>query len=610
MRRILLLGLVFSLSSGCSDPGPTGSRDPVRYEISFDDRAHHEAEIRVTWTGLGEAPLEVRMSRSSPGRYALHEFAKNVYDVRATGADGAPLEVERPDPYQWNVLGHGGTVTVTYTLYADHADGTYSAIDRTHGHLNMPATFLWARGHGDRPVTLRVDVPEGSGWRVATQLAPTSDPFEFTAPNLYYFLDSPTEVSDFWLKEWDVDGQTVRVALHHDGSEADAERYAAAAAAIVDASRDIYGELPVFDFGTYTFLACYLPWADGDGMEHRNSTVLTSSASLESNMTGLLGTVAHEFFHAWNVERIRPTSLEPFDFEEANMSRELWFAEGFTSYFDDLILWRAGLISSDAFAARMGGIANSVVNARGRRYFTPIEMSMQAPFVDAATAVDPNNRSNTFFSYYTWGSGIGLALDLMLRTRSDALTLDHVMRDMWQMHGRTESPYEVDDLEASLARVTGDSAFASDFFARFVRGSESPEYAALLPLFGVEMERARPSAVSLGPLQLRFEEDAAIVLGTPLEGTPLHEAGVDRGDRILHIAGTPITDRGAIDAVLGTRTPGDSVEIRFESRGSAFVTRVGLSADETLAGRWIPDGSASAAQRALRDRWRAATPGN
>ncbi len=309
-------------------------------------------------------------------------------------------------------------------------------IDRTHGHLNMPATFMWERSTEARPIELLVKVPEGSGWRVATQLARTDDPFRFEAPDLQYLLDSPTEISDFWERSWELDGQAFRVAHcitrvlpEH------AERYSRAAAAIVEAARNVYGELPDFDYGEYIFLACYLPWVDGDGMEHRNSTVLTSTGALADNMTGRLGTVAHEFFHAWNVERIRPASLEPFDFDAANMSGELWFAEGFTSYFGDVLLWRGGIIDDEEFARRMGGIANTVSNARGRRFFSPVEMSRQAPLVDAATAVDPNNRNNSFLSYYTWGSGIGMALDLTLRMRGRGVTLDDVMREMWRSHG-------------------------------------------------------------------------------------------------------------------------------------------------------------------------------
>lgn len=140
-----------------------------------------------------------------------------------------------------------------------------------------------------------------------------------------------------------------------------------------------------------------------DGMEHRNSTVLTSTGSLEGDALALLGTVAHEFFHVWNMERIRAAALEPFDFDDAVMSAELWFDEGFTSYYDDLAMARAGLIPLHEFARRMGGLVDAVANGPGREIASPVEMSRRAPFVDAAVSVDPTNRVNTFISYYTWG---------------------------------------------------------------------------------------------------------------------------------------------------------------------------------------------------------------
>lgn len=599
--RGLVAGVVVAALGACAEPADP---PPVSYEISFPNRVHHEAEIRVVFPDVPPGPLQLRMSRSSPGRYALHEFAKNVYHVRVTGAGGRGVTTTRPNPHQWDVADHGGEVTVSYTLYGDRADGTYTGIDRTHAHLNMPATFVWARGLEDRPIDLTVHVPEGSGWRAATQLAPTEDPARFTAPDLSYFLDSPTEVSDHWLTEWEQDGRTIRIALHHDGRDEEAEAYAEAVEAIVATSGEVYGEYPAFDFGTYTFLACYLTWVSGDGMEHRNSTILTSTGSLAENMTGLLGTVAHEFFHAWNVERIRPATLEPFDFEGANMSRELWFAEGFTSYYDDLILWRSGLITDDAFARRMGGIADAVVNARGRRFFSPVEMSMQAPFVDAATSVDPTNRANTFLSYYTWGSGIGLALDLMLRERFAGVTLDDLMREMWRRHGVPEEPYDVEDVEAALGAVSGDPAFAGDFFDRFVEGTETPDFRSLLARAGISVSRADAESAWLGRTALRFTDEGALVLGTPLLDTPLYEAGVDRGDRVLEVGGVVPTSSEALEEALATRVPGDTVLIRYESRGTSHAVDVELVADPGLEGRWLPDDEVDAEVAAFREDWR------
>jgi len=604
MRLLSLLAALLTL------PATGAAQAPIRYEIDFENRAHHEAEIRVTFPDLGPGPLELRMSRTSPGRYALHEFAKNVYAFSATGVDGRAVTVTRPNPHRWDVSGHGGEVTVSYVLYADWADGTYSGIDRTHAHLNMPATFMWARDLEERPLELTVRIPEGSGWRVATQLVPTDDPSRFRAPNLAYFLDSPTEVSDHWVDSWrvaDGDPQTVRVALHHTGTEAEAAAYARDVRSIVAASGDVFGVMPRFDHGTYTFLADYLPWVDSDGMEHRNSTVLSNPASLAENRLGLLGTVAHEFFHAWSIERMRPASLEPFDFEAANMSGELWFGEGFTSYYDDLILWRAGLIDDQAFAGRMGGIANTVTLARGRRFFSPIEMSLQAPFIDAAVSVDPNNRDNVFLSYYTWGSGIALGLDLMLRTRFEGVTLDHLMREMWRTHGSPEVPYDVNDIEAALARVTGDGAFAADFFDRYVRGREAPEYARLLDAAGIAFEPARPGAAWMGPLPVASDAGGALITGTPWMDTPLYEAGLDRGDRILLLDGQVVTSAAEIERVLTEHRPGAAIPVRFRSRGTERDATLTLQEDPRRSGVLIAPTLRSAEQGAVLAGWKASS---
>ncbi len=575
----------------------------VRYTISFPNRVHHEAEVEVRFAHLPPGPVELWMSRASPGRYALHEFAKNVYKVRATGAGGADVPLHRPDPYRWIAEGHGGSLTVRYTLYADRADGTYSAVDETHAHLNVPATFMWARGLEDRPVVLEVRVPEGSGWRVATQLFPTDDARRFTAPDLQYFMDSPVEVSRHWTRRWTADDADIGVALHHLGSEAEADRFARDVALVVETAREVFGALPAFDGGSYTFLACYLPWASGDGMEHRNSTVLTSTSSLAENRLGLLGTVAHEFFHQWNVERIRPASLEPFDFTRANTSRELWFAEGFTSYYDDLILWRAGLIDDAAFARRVGRMADAVLRAPGRRYFSAVEMSMQAPFVDAATSIDPTNRANTFLSYYTWGSGIALALDLTLRTRYPGGTLDDLMRLMWSRFGAEERPYALEDLVSALAEVSGDDAFAREFFRRYVSGREAADYAALLRVAGIELRRSRPGAPWVDePGVLRTTADGLLVTRTPTVDGPLYRAGLDRGDVIVRWAGRKVEGGSTPAELLRGLRPGEVVPVEFRGRGALRRTEVTLAADPRLEGVLAPGG---AQREAFRQAWRA-----
>ena len=585
------------------------AQSPLQYEIAFPNVEHHEAEISITYRDLGPGPLELRMSRSSPGRYALHEFAKNVYDVQAATEDGSPLTIDRPDPHQWNVLDHGGFVRVTYTLFGDRADGTYSGIDRTHGHLNMPATFMWARGLEERPIQVRFRLASGSEWRVATQLAPTADPLLYEAPDLAYFMDSPTLLADFTEISWEVEGvqgdQEFRIALHHAGSEAEAERYAEGTRAIVREAGALFGEFPTFDFGQYTFLSVYLPWASGDGMEHRNSTVLTSSGSIGNNLLGLWGTVAHEFIHAWNMERIRSDELEPFDLEAANMSQALWFGEGFTSYLDDLLLRRAGLIDNEGFARRIGGAIDLVSNSPGRRFFSPVEMSMQAPFVDAATSVDPTNRGNTFVSYYTWGSVVALGLDLELRSRFPDSSLDHYMQAMWATHGRTEVPYSVDDLEGVLVELTGDRLFARQFFDQYVRGRGVPDFEALLAPAGMVLRRSRSGPPTIGEVRLRFGQTGAVIEEYTTAGTPVYEAGLDRGDRIIELDGRVLRSPTDLSNVIEGRSPGDEVAVRFFSRGTERAGVIVLAASPALeVVTFEADGRAVDNDiRAFRERW-------
>jgi predicted metalloprotease with PDZ domain len=570
---------------------------PVRYEVSLAQRDHQELQVEVIFEGLSEGPLEVRMSRSSPGRYALHEFAKNVYDVSAVDGNDRALPIERPDLHQWTVSNHDGTVRLRYTLFGDLADGTYSGIDSSHAHLNIPATFVWARGHEDRPVEVHFDLPHG--WVVATQLAAEGED-TFYAANLAEFMDSPIEVGPLWLDEWTVgegdSAQTVQVALHHTGSDEVAEILAHLAKSVVAEEIATFGEAPSFDHGRYTFLVDATPWVKGDGMEHRNSTVVTSSGTVEERIGGLLGTMSHEFFHAWNIERIRPRSLEPFDFERANMSSELWFGEGFTSYYGSLVLIRLSLQDFERFVEGLGRSVGGVLGSPGIRHMSPAEMSEQAPFVDDAVTYAPTNRANTFVSYYTYGAVLALGLDLELRTRFEGVTLDDFMRAAWQRFGVSETPYTNDDLQELLGELVGDRAFADDFFDRSIHGREALPFEVLLADFGLRLRRRHPGAPWFGR-GFAFEEKkeaedgkkgkkgkngkngspgGARIPEAVLEGTPLFVAGVGRGDLLLELDGTKLSDESAIEELLADHEPGDTVELLYEKRGEERTVKLEL----------------------------------
>jgi predicted metalloprotease with PDZ domain len=351
---------------------------------------------------------------------------------------------------------------------------------------------------------------------------------------------------------------------------------------VVQEQIGIFGELPRFDYGTYTFIADYLPHASGDGMEHRNSTVLTSARPLDDPLNNI-GTLAHEFFHAWNVERLRPRSLEPFDFEKANLSRELWFGEGFTSYYDDLTLVRASIIDLERYARDLGGSLDTVVNAPGRGVASPLGMSEQAAFVDAAVSLDPTNRENTYVSYYPYGAVLALGLDLSIRERYPGKSLDDFMRALWQAHGRTEVAYRLSDLESMLAEIT-DAAFSREYFQKFIEGSDLPDFARLLALAGLELRRPREKEVWLGA-RLEWEgtgEAAFVVASRPLLSSPLYEAGADRGDRLFAIEGRKLDDQSALREALEDLQPGDRVSLEYEKRGERRTRQFRLVGDPAL----------------------------
>jgi predicted metalloprotease with PDZ domain len=572
MRSLILL-LTFLCLVNCKQETTSEvestKQESSSYTISFENAGHHEAEIKATFKGLKSGESVVRMSRTSPGRYAIHEFAKNVYNVKVTDSQGNSLETTRPDPYSWKVKNHDGTINVSYTLYANHGDGTYAQVDETHAHLNMPATFMYAPSLADNNVEITFKPREDLNWKIATQLKPLEGNTYF-ARDLQYFMDSPTEISNHMLRSFKVEDQTIKFALHHNGTEAEFDRYFENVKKVVLQQKAVFGELPTYDYGEYIFLGCYIPNATGDGMEHRNSTIVTSTRSLADAADRNLGTVSHEFFHCWNVERIRPQSLEPFDFENANMSGELWFAEGFTSYYDDLTLTRAGLIEPDDYIKGLTGTFNYVWNSPGRQFFNPIEMSYQAPFVDAARSVDDVNRSNTFISYYSYGSMLGLALDLSLRAQN--LNLDDYMKLVWNTYGKVEDYYTIDDLHQTLNSYAG-TAFGDDFFNTYIYKSEMPDFDSLFKTVGVELKQNADKA-AFG-LRLRNQ----VITSNTQIGFSAYKAGLEKGDKLVKIGSVEINNTSDLNKISGNIKPNQSIDLVFERFGKQRSVKMILEAD-------------------------------
>ena len=241
--------------------------------------------------------------------------------------------------------------------------------------------------------------------------------------------------------------------------------------------------------------------------------------------------------------------------------------EGFTSYYGPLTIRRAGESTIDEFAEGISHPINTVSFSPGRSFASSRGMSSQAPFVDDATSIDPTNFSNTFISYYTYGAAIGLALDLTLREKFDDVSLDTFMQRVWQVHGKTEVPYTTDDLRNALAHVTGDERFANEFFANYITGQELPDYESLLENAGMLPRKANEGDASVGPVSIEFEGKAALIDNNMIIGSPLYEAGLDRGDQILAIDRLKIESQGQWNHAMERYEPGDTATIRFIQRG-------------------------------------------
>jgi predicted metalloprotease with PDZ domain len=598
--------------------------DPVVYRVTIPEPAHHWLQVEATFPDLGDAPLRVRMSRSSPGRYAVHEFARNVFSLQAFDGRGRPLDVSRPGADEWDVAGHDGTVRIVYRIFGDEADGTHLAVDTTHARLNMPATFLWAVGDDLRPIRVVFAPPPGRSWRAATQLFPTADPWTFTAPNRQYFMDSPTELAGLREARVDVtgpDGATARfrLAVHAsaDTTDADVEALGALVARLAREQAAIFGAFPAFEPGEYTFLLDYVPWADADGMEHRNSAAISDpgiSLRTDTGRRAALHSISHELFHAWNIERIRPEGLEPFDFTRENVTCCLWLGEGFAQYYGPLTLVRAGLGAAPPVA-----MVAEYLDSPARGVRSPVGMSEQAPFTDAAVSDERTDEARTFVSYYTGGGALALALDFSLRERSGgAVSLDDCMRALWRTYGAPAGPrpgvvarpYTLRDLREALGAIAT-PAFAGDFFDRFVEGRETPDYAHLLGLAGYELQPVAPARAWAGDVPM-FDVGGALVVGVAPDGTrvpvpfdtPLYRAGIDEGDRIVSIDDGPATR--AAWAALANRAPGDTVALVVARRdGRREPARLVLARDPTVrvAALDAAGGRLTAEQAGFRAAW-------
>ena len=482
-------------------PGALRAQRPAAYSIAYQvampDPASHLYHIQIDVGRVAGDSLILQMPVWSPGRYAPMFFAKNVQQFAVTTTAGRPVRWDRTDGSRWRIHTAGLTaVRVSYLMYADAPmSGTFSVLDTIHATWNGPSLFMYVERHKPDPVTLHVVPP--AGWHIINGDATTNDQVDYRFENYDRLVDTPTEVAPhFMVDSFTVDGVLYRTMVHHNGPTTPEERtrFVGDVRKIVTYENSVFGPPPL---KMYTFLF-HIGFPGGDGMEHLFSTQIADRNRWQSGATVLAGvaTAAHEYFHVWNVKRVRPMLLGPFDYTKERYEPSLWVAEGWTQYYGMMALHRAGITDEREMLDAAARIVQMNLTAPGRKEVSPRMASFEAPFWDQASPAQPVNRDAIFFSYYYAGAGRALYLDLLIRERShDTRALgdafDNLRKRSWYqpnasyyLQGRG---YTEDDVEQAVSAAAGTNMH--DWFERHVGGTEDVDFDRVLAGAGLRLNR-------------------------------------------------------------------------------------------------------------------------
>ena len=407
--------------------------------------------------------------------------------------ESQPLPFEKIDSQTWRVQTRGNrTFNVAYKVFGNDLSGTYAQLDGTHGNFNGGEIFMYVVGHKRDPVDLRIQKP--SGWRAINGSSETLDQADWKYPNYEILIDNPTEIGPDWtLDEFTTGGKKYRVVVHSRGPEGGQRP-----ALVRDLRRIVEAEVEMWgppDFDRYTFLYHFASDNKSfDGMEHLVSTQIINGGNLGD--PGVLGRMledsAHEFFHVWNVKRLRPAALGPWDWTRPANTKSLWIAEGLTQYYGNLMMRRAGLWDDRRYLSELEGSLEYVENSPGVQLMSAVEASLAAPFIDSAVHRQQTNLSNTSVTYYIKGELLGVVMDLTIRGRTNgSQSLDDVLRQMYDelyvkapnasyyLKGRG---YTEEDFVRVMSQVSRTDM--QSFYDRYIQGVEPLPYDAAFAVVG------------------------------------------------------------------------------------------------------------------------------
>ena len=471
----------------------TGPALDIAYSLTLTDTAGHYYDVRMDIAGALPDTLRVQMPVWSPGRYARMDLARNVRGETVQDANGRAVHFDRENGSLWRIYPAGArSVSFRYQVFANTLSGTFSVLDTAHANWNGASLFMYVVGH--KPDSVRLTVTPPAHWHLINGASTTPDQHQFTFPDYDHLIDTPTEVARaFDVDSFRVNDRLYRVMVHHNGDEqGQRPRFVRDVEKIVRYENTVIGPPPL---AMYTFLF-NIGYDGSDGMEHLYSTQIQDPRPWTDTATVLPGitSAAHEYFHVWNVKRIRPIALGPFDYTTEQYQPSLWVAEGWTQYYGEIGLLRAGVVDTAWYYHTLGARIRMNLESPGRKYVSAHMASFLAPFWDGGRPPMAVDRSS-YFTYYYKGDGLALLLDLTIRARTNgARSLDDALRDLrkrsWdapkasyylQGRGYTES-----DVVAAVSEAAGTDMRA--WFDRYVGGVEDPPFAETLALAGLRYE--------------------------------------------------------------------------------------------------------------------------
>jgi predicted metalloprotease with PDZ domain len=592
-KKKSLFGVVILLSLGLT----ANSQVKIGFEVSFTEPQAHYAEVEMNISGINKDYVDVKMPVWAPGSYLIREFSKNVEGFKASAA-GKPVKFEKVRKNIWRIYGaKANQLKINYRVYAFEVSVRTSFVDASHAFLSSTGIFMYPDGHLKSPSTVKI-VPY-QGWsKVSTGLEPVAgQEFTYTAKDFDILFDSPIEVGNQDVFEFTASGVKHEVAMYGGGNY-DKERLKVDMAKVVEQGTAIYGENPNKH---YTFIVHNYE-RGGGGLEHLNSTVLGASRNQYNNergYNGFLDLVAHEYYHLWNVKRLRPVALGPFDYDNEVYTTNLWIAEGFTAYYENKLTLRAGFNDQNTFVNKLAGAVAAVENTPGSR----VQSAAMASYDAWIKQYRPDeNSSNSSISYYSKGEVIGLLMDLAIANATKgAKSLDDVMKAMYLQCKTQGRGYTDAEFKAMVEKVSGISF--TDFWNKYVTGTEPVDYATYFAYAGVTVknENEGKSIPYLGVASRKVE--GRMFITAVSRNSAAWTAGLNVNDELISINGVPV--EAAIERMpeLTSKKVGDVVNIKVGRDGKLVDFAVTLKASPSIKLVAQIDENATPAQKAVLKRW-------